>query len=273
MIERSNFSKDKSIDLDQPESIIDWFWVFWGCVIGIVIIGAFTFITSTKYNPDVVKAVPMLIGGLAFAVTGMILGHYSPGHTVKEAAVAGLVIPIIGFVLSGMGYGPTFIAELSIFEKIGVALAGMLICQLGGWVGEELEGYDHPTKWLQWHWIIVAVVIGFMLNSFVIFFVGLISLTPVPVFMALSVFAAGIVAGYKSPGHTEKECSIAGALTILLDYLFITFALGIEAKDFGIESGTMAIIVLVALAVAGGLGLLGGWIGERMQIQEKELNN
>ncbi len=268
MIDRSDYTKDKSIDPNQPEGAIDWFWVFWGTVIGLVIIGAFTFITSTKYNPEAVKAIPLLIGGLAFAVTGMILGHYSPGHTVKEAAIAGLIIPIVGFILSSMHIGPRFIDEMLIWQKALLAISGMLMCQLGGWVGEEIEGYDHPTKYIQWHWIVVAAVIGFILNSFVIFFVGLWSLSIVPVFMGLSVFAAGIIAGYKSPGHTEKECSIAGAVTILLNYLFITFALDISAGDFKVESGTMLIIVLVSILAGGALGLGGGYLGERMQTQE-----
>jgi hypothetical protein len=255
--------KKKGASVEESENRIEWFWVIMGSIVGLILIGSFTFISSVKYSGS--HTVPMLIGGLAFAITGMILGHYSPGHTVKEAAIAGLAIPIVGFTLSHFGVVGSYLDEMELWQKAILTLGGMIICQLGGWVGEELEGYDHPTRLVQWHWIIVASVIGFMLNCFILFFATLFvyKLIPITIFLCLSVLLSGLIAGYKSPGHTEKECSIAGAVTIILDYLFIRLALDIESDILPIW------MVLVALVLGAGFGLLGGWIGERMQTKEE----
>ena len=238
---------------------IDWFWVASGSVVGLLLIGLLVFMSSVKFhNP----AIPYLIGGLAYVITGMILGHYSPGHTVKEAALAGLIIPIIGILMIEFDLVKTHIVDLSVVNYIALIAGGILLTQLGGWIGEELEGYDHPTKFIQWHWIIVASVLGFMLNCFILFFVALFvyKVIPITIFLALSVVISGIVAGYKSPGHTEMECGIAGAITIFADYLFLYFGLDIE----------IPVWILLAALIGGGIfGLFGGWIGERIQQHEE----
>jgi hypothetical protein len=238
---------------------IDWFWVAAGSVVGFLLIGLLVFMSSVKFhNP----AIPYLIGGLAYIITGMILGHYSPGHTVKEAALAGLIIPITGILMIEFDLIRTHIVDLSVANYIALIAGGILLTQLGGWIGEELEGYDHPTKFIQWHWIIVASVLGFMLNCFILFFVAIFvyKVIPIAIFLALSVVISGIVAGYKSPGHTEMECGIAGAITILADYLFLYFGLEIEIPVW---------ILIVALIGGGIFGLFGGWIGERIQQREE----
>jgi hypothetical protein len=244
---------------DKSLKSIEWFWVIAGSVVGLLLIGLLVFMSSVKFhNP----AIPYLIGGLAYIITGMILGHYSPGHTVKEAAIAGLLIPVVGLIMIKLHLVQTHIENLTIIQTIALVVGGMVLTELGGWIGEELEGYDHPTKFIQWHWIIVASVIGFMLNCFILFFVALFvyKIIPISIFLALSVLASGIVAGYKSPGHTEMECGIAGTVTILLDYLFLTFGLEIEIPLW---------ILFVALGGGGIFGLFGGWIGERIQQSEE----
>lgn len=238
---------------------IEWFWVIAGSVVGLLLIGLLVFMSSVKFhNP----AIPYLIGGLAYIITGMILGHYSPGHTVKEAAIAGLLIPVVGITMIKLNLVQTHIETINIFLTIGLVVGGIILTELGGWIGEELEGYDHPTKFIQWHWIIVASVIGFMLNCFILFFVALFvyKLIPIVIFLALSVLVSGIIAGYKSPGHTEMECGIAGAVTILLDYLFLKFGLEIEISLW---------LLFIALVGGGIFGLFGGWIGERIQQSEE----
>lgn len=248
-------------DTGHEESFmhIDWFWVAAGSVVGVLLISLLVFMSSVKFHNI---AIPYLIGGLSYVITGMIIGHYSPGHTIKEAAVAGLIIPVVGLILIELNVVQTHIEDLNTIQTIILVIGGVLLTQLGGWIGEELEGYDHPTKIIQWHWIVVASVIGFMLNCFILFFVALFvyKLIPISIFLALSVLASGIVAGYKSPGHTEIECGIAGAVTILLDYIFLMFGLDIEIPVW---------ILMVAISGGGIFGLFGGWIGERIQMKEE----
>ncbi len=248
-----------TIQNENAVNSIEWFWVFAGSIVGLLLIGLLVFMSSVKFhNP----AIPYLIGGLAYIITGMILGHYSPGHTVKEAAIAGLIIPVVGLLMIKFNLVKTHIEDLSAIDYVSLIAGGILLTQLGGWIGEELEGYDHPTKFFQWHWIIVASVLGFMLNCFILFFVALFvyKVIPIVIFLALSVIISGIVAGYKSPGHTETECGIAGGVTILADYLFLHFALDIEIPIW---------ILLVTIVGGGIFGLFGGWIGEKIQQQEE----
>jgi len=272
---RGEFMSNKKEDLENlgENGGIEWFWVIAGSIIGLILIGSFVFITSLKFHTH---AIPYLIGALSFAVTGMILGHFSPGHTVKEAAVAGLIIPVVGIsmiyldiIKSPMQFGDiTFEIlnkdDLTIGVIIILIVGGGLLTQLGGWVGEELEGYDHPTKFIQWHWIIVASVIGFILNCYVLFFLVplVFKLIPILIFLALSLLVSGIIAGYKSPGHTELECGIAGVVTILLDYLFLK--IGLDYSDELIPFWYL----LVGIVGGAVFGLLGGYLGEKIQTKE-----
>ncbi|KAB2881334.1 hypothetical protein F9K33_00905 [bacterium] len=248
-------------------SNIDWFWVTAGTVVGLILIGILVLISYAKFHNPVI---PYLITGLAYILTGMILGHYSSGHTIKEAALVGMIIPIVGMILTRLYEVQSQLTELSVFQILLLIVGGILLTQLGGWIGEEMEGFNQPTKFIQWHWIIVASVVGFMLNCFILFFVSLFfyKLIPIALFLALSVIASGIVAGYKSPGNTELECGIAGTVTILFNYLFLKFGLDIEIPVF---------VLLIALIGGGIFGLFGGWVGEKIQqkeeLKQKELES
>ncbi|MBL7996468.1 hypothetical protein JNM05_13960 [bacterium] len=240
-------------------SNIEWFWVVAGSIVGLILISMLVLISSAKFHNAVI---PYLIGGLAYIITGMILGHYSPGHTIKEAACVGLVIPMAGIVLIKLTDAQSQLTELTGFQAALLIIGGILLTQLGGWIGEEMEGLNKPTKYIQWHWIIVATVVGFMVNCFILFFISLFfyKLIPITLFLALSVAASGLIAGYKSPGNTELECGIAGAVTVLLNYLFLRFGLDIVIPLW---------VILIALIGGAIFGLFGGWVGERIQQKEE----
>jgi hypothetical protein len=253
------------VSIDE-ESIthIEWFWVFGGTFMGILIVGSLVTISSFVFTAN--PAIPMLIGGLSFIVTGMILGHFSPGHTIKETTIVGLLIPVIIIAIVNVKSIDSFMLNLTLVQGAIIVLGSMLLTQIGGWVGDELEGYDHPTKFIQWHWIVVASLIGFVLNCYVLFFVAItiFKLIPILIFLGLSLIAAGIIAGYKSPGHTEMECSIAGVVTIILEYIFLKFVLQYSDELLPIT------YLLIGIAAGAVFGLLGGWIGEKFQKEEED---
>lgn len=247
-----------SNEKDVSSKSIVWFWVLACSLVGLILIGLLIFMSSVKFrNP----AIPYLIGGLSYIVTGMMLGHYSSGHTFKEAGITGIIISVVGLLFLKFNIVPSHIEETGFIQVTILIIGGILLTQLGAWIGEELEGYDHPTKFIQWHWIIVASIIGFMLNCFILFFVAVFiyKLVPIALFLALSVLVSGMIAGYKSPGHTELECGIAGSVTVLLDYLFLTYGLEVEIPLW---------LLMISLVGGGIFGLFGGWIGERMQQKE-----
>lgn len=249
------------VDLKSTSTGIVWPWVIYGTVIGLIIVTGFFSISSVVYSKP---AIPYLIGGLGALLTGMVLGHYSPGHTFREATVAGLLVPLVVFTLVYLDVIESGLKDNPWWTQVLLALGGMVMTQIGGWVGEELEGYDHPTRIIQWHWIVVACVIGFMLNSFVLFFVVplVFKLVPIIVFLAISLFASGLIAGYKSPGHTEKECGLAGVVTVTLNFLFLKFGVGYSDE---LLPWTYLLVAIVAGAV---LSLAGGYLGERFRARE-----
>jgi hypothetical protein len=260
MAELKNEAKNSS----ETESAlrIEWQWVIYGTIVGLILVSAVTTASSVLYKNDII---PFLIGALGFVITGMILGHYSPGHTLKESILTGLLISIIAFLLMYFNVTTSSFNEYSFLTKVIIVVLATILTLIGGWVGEELEGYDKPTKFLQWHWIIVASVIGFTLNSFVLFFITMMifKLIPIIIFMGISFFVSGLIAGYKSPGHTEIECGISGIVTVLLNYSFLKFGLTLSDEILPVS------FLIIALIAGSVLALAGGWVGEK--IQDKEI--
>ena len=246
---------------------LQWFWIFAGAIVGFFLTGASIYLIHSQFH---VPQIPVLIGCLGFILTGIIVGYYSPGHTVKEAAAAGFLLAILAIVIMKWG----FEIQVSLGMIIGMLISGFFLAQLGGWVGEELEGDDETgTVSFNWHWIVVGAVIGMVLNNFLVFFIfpasGNLWITIAS--FAVSFFITGYIVGYKSPGVTIYEAGIAGFLIALLDGLFINFGLDIGFKDFAIF-GVKSWYFLVLLFLCVILALFGGWVGEKVQARVEASN-
>ena len=71
----------------------------------------------------------------------------------------------------------------------------------------------------------------------------------------------GFIIGYRSPSHTIKEPSVAGVISVLIDYVFIEFILEVH-----VERGFLLLGVFIGFT----LSLLGADLGEKVQLHRQE---
>jgi len=250
---------------EQPQGLhigLQWQWIIIGVVVGILLTGLAVFYVGSVFH----SFIPVLIAGLSFILTGIIVGYNSTGVTIKEAALAGLLLALLTIWVISVGYEQ----GLSLGQAILVLVAGFLLCLIGGWTGEKLQGEvagEAPfPRGFQWQWVLVGIVVGLILNIFfVAFFSPLFKLDlmkrmefliTILAFWGLSFIVTGIIVGYKSPGITIFEAAIAGVVMILFNLLIIYV---------GLETPLPIAVVIIAMVLGFVLALFGAWIGEKMQ--------
>ncbi len=117
---------------------------------------------------------------------------------------------------------------------------------------------------LEWKWIITGIIAGTALClSLYLMIAKTFHIPLIPTFMSLLGFVVmGIIVGFKSEGYTIKEPAIGGFVTLLLVGLILSFG-------FGVSFTTMEFIAAPVIGLI--LGLVGGWVGEQIQITPEEL--
>jgi MFS family permease len=186
----------------------------------------------------------IFVGVLAFVLTGIIVGFASPGNTIAEAGVAGLVLSIFSVAIAA---GAVEEVEL-MWLPVGELLQGTLSDR------EDRKGH------LQWMWVGAGVVIGVLLNSYaVVLGRALFGLGPGGILIAysLSFLITGFLIGAFSPGITLAEPALAAVGVIIVDAL-------VTAGGLGAPFPMLAIIIASVCAFC--LALVGGWVGELAQV-------
>ena len=111
-----------------------WKWVIVGAIIGFALNVLFVFILSTLFPPHIYK---LSTAGfiLSFVVMGFIIGFKSPGVTLREPAVAGILAVALDWIFL------RFIITYRVPGKyIGIGLLmGFLISFFGAWLGEKYQ--------------------------------------------------------------------------------------------------------------------------------------
>ena len=222
-------------------------------VVGTMLVSVIVPLTATLFSGPFI---PTLIGSIGFVVTGIIIGYFSPGITIKEPAIAGAILVVIALLVLYVGFN----FALTWFESLSAIGFGYLLSLLGAWIGEALQGHGATrTYGLQWKWIAVGVAVGFVLNNFFVFLVAPlfnINLMAVIVSFLVSFVITGFVVGYKSPGVTIKEASIAGLLTVVLDWLIV---------EVGFDLAVPVTYLFITLIAGYLLTMIGAWLGEKLQ--------
>ncbi len=137
---------------------------------------------------------------------------------------------------------------------------GPLFAVAGAWAGEMLQGsYRDSSPGVQWLWVLVAIVVGFMSGVYAIFIAE--ALLGINYLGLLASFGAsfmltGFVVGYFSPGTTILEPAIATAGIVVLDG--ILSLIHFHAL-FPVGALMLAIVAGVVLSVTG------AWLGEAAQ--------
>ncbi|MFH1131573.1 MAG: hypothetical protein V1754_09565 [Pseudomonadota bacterium] len=258
---------------------LQWKWVLIGTVIGVILATFLFYIMAETFNT---YYVPAFIALLSFVLMGIIIGYNSPGYTIREPALGGLLAMIITMVIVRyvFDYNPPA------GQTISAPILGFFLALLGGWVGEELQGSKERSGpgakivGLEWAWIITGTVVGFILNNIVVFFLFALlamDITGVLIAVCVGFLVTGMIVGYKSPGVTIKEAGFAGLLGVLLNFIFTSALLQYSSLNLLTkrEGFTFSVIfdvpwegmwfILISLATGFVLSLIGGWIGEMLQ--------
>ncbi|MDT8341140.1 MAG: hypothetical protein RQ751_06475 [Longimicrobiales bacterium] len=226
-----------------------------GIVVGSLLIATFV---GVVWQEQPRPGVALLVGGLTFVLAGIFVGFNSPGRTVVEPGVAGGIIAIAAAsILSGLGVFPVGAPTVVLW-----LILGSLLAALGGWVGELMQGTfggETQGKKIQWPWIVVGVVLGFVFNIYFVF-VGraLFSLGAMGIMASfgLSFLLTGFFVGFFSPGVTLAEPAIAGVLLVAVNT--VVTSMGFQAP-FPLGAIVLGFIAAFCLALAG------GWVGELVQ--------
>lgn len=240
----------------------DWKWLITGIVAGTALCLSLHLMISQTFHIPIIPTVMSLLG---FVVMGIIVGYKSEGFTIKEPAIGGFItLLLVGNILAfGFNYNFTTV------EIFFAPIVGLILGLIGGWVGEQIqvtpeefikELAAEKKGGLQWGWILAGTVIAFIFNAF--FVVGGFALLKFGIWGIILAFSAsflfaGLLVGYFSPGVTIIEAGVAGALSVVLNAIFL--------YSFSLLMMDESVYVVEGLAAGFVLSLIGGWIGEKLQ--------
>lgn len=248
-------SERESLDLGTVPRPMQWIWVVVGVVVGAIVVAAFLNVVDPYLDRP---AVDGLVGSLTVLLVGILVGAASRGETLREAAVAGLMLAVLTIALVAFQMGiavPTLVWLAGPFYALILAL-------IGGYVGEMLQGTldeAHVDKRIDWPWVSVSVVIGFTLGMYALFLFG--ALFPSSPGQDLAVLVGaflvtGVVVGFFSPGKTMIEPAIAAAGLMIAHSVFLL----VYMEKPPAPGSLLAVFVVGTL-----LALGGGWMGETLQ--------
>jgi hypothetical protein len=230
-------------------------WVALAVLVGVPLISSFVYVVVPEIpRPDVA----ILVGALTFLLTGVFLGFKSPGTTILEGLIAGGILALLTGAILMIPLGMSIPLPMLVF---GVIAAPMLT-MAGAWVGEMLEGTvdeSRETSGIQWGWIGVGILLGFMLSNYSVFLTRAIFGFEAPgiaLCYASSFVVAGVFVGFFSPGVTILEPALAGTGVVLLEAISLQFLMGVPFPPLA---------VLIGLVLAAMLAMVGGAIGEWIQ--------
>jgi hypothetical protein len=128
-------------ELNQRAGRLEWAWVIAGTVIGFILnnILVFGLFVLLAYGVSGI----LISLGVSFVIAGYIVGYKSPGVTIIEAALAGVVGVILNFFSLYYGFGADDIPVM--YMIIGLA-GGFILSLLGGWLGEVVQKYVEAKK-------------------------------------------------------------------------------------------------------------------------------
>jgi len=240
---------------DTSPQPLRWIWVAGGVLLGSILISLFVYMVDPQLERP---AVTGLVVTLSLILVGILVGYRSSGETIRETAIAGLILLILTAIVAAVVLKirvPVVVWLMSPFYAAILTMAG-------GWVGEMLQGTleeAHEDKAIDWPWVFVSVIIGFTLSAYAVFLgQAVLSLTPM---QSLFVFAAsflvtGWIVGFFSPGVTMVEPAIAAGGMVILDAGFVI-----------VWFDTLPQFQATLIGFGGGvvLALAGGWLGEKTQ--------
>jgi hypothetical protein len=239
----------------RDKNPIRWAWVGGGVVIGAFLVSLFIYLV----DPGLER---LDLSGFVFALSlilvGIFVGYRSPGVTIREAALAGVILLLLVAIVA-IGF---LRVDVPIITWLMSPFLAAIVTMAGGWVGEMLQGTleeAHEDRAVDWPWVFVSVVVGLMLSAYAVFIgQALFDITNEQslYLFALSFLVTGWIVGFLSPGVTMVEPAIAAGMLVLADGALVVM---------WFEDIPGSQLLLIGFGGGMVLGLLGGWLGELTQ--------
>jgi len=70
---------------------MEWKWVIAGVIAGLIIVGRIVLYRRPDVHSPAIQALVIMVG---FSLTGVIVGYFSPGVTIREAGVGGAIVMV-----------------------------------------------------------------------------------------------------------------------------------------------------------------------------------
>ncbi|GMU86676.1 MAG: hypothetical protein AMXMBFR48_19170, partial [Ignavibacteriales bacterium] len=238
-------------------------------VVGTAFVVLLTWWSGTDFRSPVFPFMGMLAG---FIISGLLVGFVSKEETIAEPGAASLAVGALSYViLSSMELKCFSMLEGDVFTTniLLVIFNGIILTFAGAWAGEKFQGTfekkssgDEPSEYLEWGWIVSGSILGITISmivaNIILKFAGLVY-TPFFLALVLGLFITGLVIGWKSPGITVKEATLAGFITTVLN--LDIFKLSLDPDTNYLTTTT----VIVALAAGLVSSYIGGIVGEKIQ--------
>lgn len=237
-------------------------------VVGTACVVLLTWWSGADFRSPVFPFMGMLAG---FIISGLLVGFVSKEETIAEPGVASLAVGALSYViLSSMELKCFSMLQGDVFTTniLLVIFNGIILTFAGAWAGEKFQGTfekksaDDTTEYLEWGWIISGSILGITISLIVanlILKVAGLVYTPFFLALVLGLFITGLVIGWKSPGVTVKEATLAGFITTVLN--LDIFKLSLDPDTNYLTTTT----VIVALAAGLVSSYIGGIVGEKIQ--------
>ena len=245
-------------------------WVGAGTVVAVVLSNILFFVTKETFGTFYLPAFLALFG---FVVMGVIIGYFSDGVTIKEAAIAGA----ISMVLTVLVWRFVFDYYPPVGQLVLAPVLGFVLGLVGAWVGEEMQGsLEENDKAMSLvvfpGWIIAGTVFAYISNNLLVFLTAPLfdySDLGVRVSYSISFLIASFVIGYKSPGTTVVESVIAGVFAVMLSNFVLFVNLYMRGSSFAPQFELVATDVLYAVLFS----FVGAYVGEKFNILKEFLLN
>lgn len=254
--------------------------IFGSFAIGLVFVVLFTWMNGNAFTKPVFPLLAMTAG---FILAGVAYGYLSEGETVMEPMLAAILVAIAAyFIITWMDLrafqAVMFDGGFAEYQYLMVIsfLNGIVLTFAGAWAGEKLERTyaGSGSAALEWGWIVAGVILGFavslLLANVVIWLFGVVSkptaaLEPQNAWVMLFVVflglqATGYICAFRSPGDTSYEAAVSGLITLI--FLIDVFVFTLAGQSV-LSYLRIALVLCVGLLAS----LVGGYVGERMQIQ------
>jgi hypothetical protein len=242
-------------DSEAAEGSLRWRWMVAGVVATVVLVAAMTRLVDPSLDRLDITGV---VATATLMAAGVAIGRFSHGETIREAAIVGA----LSFLLLAGYLQAVEDADVGgIIWAAGPFYAASL-AMAAAWAGEMLQGtleeaYD--DRGLDWPWVFVCVICGFVVESYALFVGG--ALLPVSAggvltLFLVTIFLTGCFVGLLSPGFTAVEPAVASVAMVVVSVALAELRL----------SDPLPVPALLAAALGGLVaGVAGGFLGETLQ--------